>query len=124
MVRNRGRSGDVVRWAVGRSGTRKKKREREGCWGGWDVVEATVCFPGEEGQRKREERVRRRWRLWSFPGCWSRWVYEEHERGLVKMEVLRRFGVAAVRRSRRPETDRWVESSINWVVRMGYWVRN
>ncbi|MCD7457065.1 hypothetical protein HAX54_034048 [Datura stramonium] len=36
----------------------------------------------------------------------SRWVYEEHERGLVKMEVLRRFGVAAVRRSRRPETVR------------------
>ncbi|MCD9560839.1 hypothetical protein HAX54_019646 [Datura stramonium] len=91
MVRNRGRSGDVVRRAVGRSGTRKKKREREGCWGGWDVVEAAVWW------------------------C-RRWVYEEHERGLVKMEVLRHFGVAAVRRSRRPETVRRGEENGERVV--------
>ncbi|MCE3052474.1 hypothetical protein HAX54_052709 [Datura stramonium] len=102
----------ILGWCTGEEGEEGKmvERERSGFFSalmeGMVVAGRLLVASGFAKEAVAVRGVRRRWRLWSFLGCWSRWVYEEHERGLVKMEVLRRFGVSIVRRSRRPETVR------------------
>ncbi|MCE3052473.1 hypothetical protein HAX54_052708 [Datura stramonium] len=112
MVGISGSDAGLVGWCAGEEGEEGKMVERGRSGFCSALMEGMVVAGGllvafdfaEEAVAVRG--VRWRWRLWSFPGCWSRWVYEEHERGLVKMEVLRHFGVAVFRWSWRPETVR------------------